>query len=119
MDIIHLGTRGEERACNELRKLGYKIIARNFRSRYGEIDLVASRDSVIAFVEVKLRTSIYFELSSVITTSKQRKILRTAQYFLSRYPDKGNKVYRFDVALIEGDHLRYISNAFPWRDTVV
>lgn len=80
----NLGYFGENLACYYLRKQGYKIIARNFRCRrYGEIDIIASKDEVLAFIEVKTRSSsLYGQPMEAVTTVKQNKIYRCAQYFM-------------------------------------
>lgn len=78
---------GEDKACEYLRKLGFKIIERNFRKGYGEIDIVAIEESkkdgkVLVFVEVKTRTSSQFgtPLAS-ITYWKLKSLIKTAQYY--------------------------------------
>lgn len=79
-----LGKLGEDYACYYLQKHGYTILKRNFRyGHFGEIDIIAQKESVISFVEVKTRTSVKFGLpSEAVTLSKQRKIYRCAEYFL-------------------------------------
>lgn len=80
----NLGQFGENLACYYLRKQGYKILARNFRCRrYGEIDIIAAKDEVLAFIEVKTRNStLYGQPMEAVTTTKQQKIYRCAQYFM-------------------------------------
>ena len=77
---------GEDKASDYLRKLGFKIIERNFRKRYGEIDIVAVDQSlpekVLAFVEVKTRTSNAFGSPfEAIGYWKLRSLIKTAQYY--------------------------------------
>lgn len=106
-----LGNAGETSVIHILEKKGFRILARNYTIRAGEIDIIATKDNLIVFVEVKTRTHITFALSQVITPSKQRKIIVTAKHFLlsnSSY----DKVCRFDVALVEGQNIQYIPNAF-------
>ena len=82
---------GENMACEYLKKLGFKIIERNFRKGYGEIDVVAIEKTadgeVLAFIEVKTRTSSLFgsPLES-ITPWKLRFLIRTAQYYKMTHP---------------------------------
>lgn len=82
---------GENKACEYLNKLGFKILERNFRKGYGEIDVVAiekTKDGeVLAFIEVKTRTSSLFgsPLES-ITPWKLRFLIRTAQYYKMTHP---------------------------------
>jgi len=73
---------GEDKACELLRKLGYKIIERNFRKGYGEIDIIALHKNTLVFVEVKTRTSNSFgsPLES-ITPWKLKSLIKTAQYY--------------------------------------
>jgi len=113
---IALGDRGEEIVARYLEKRGYRILARNYRSRVGEIDIVAEKDEFIAFVEVKTRNFEYFSVASCVTRGKQRKIIKTAKhYFAAKRVD--DKVGRFDVAtvLFCGDgayDVEYLENAF-------
>ncbi len=111
-----LGAKGELLVAEKLKNAGYTILAQNYTARSGEIDLIAMKDEVIAFVEVKLRTKQYFQLSQVIVPSKQRKIIKTAKLFIVKN-DFGPKSYRFDVALVElqatqNFKITYIPNAF-------
>lgn len=110
-----LGNYGEELIANHLIKDGYSIISRNFHKRGGEIDIIAKKGEVLAFVEVKLRQDIYFNNSEIIVRSKMRKIIQTAKIFLSenKFVDH---IIRFDVAIVEkidGKYqINYIENAF-------
>ncbi len=79
---------GENKACEYLRKLGFKIIERNFRKGYGEIDIVALDKDVLAFIEVKTRTSNQFGTPlEAITYWKLRSLIRTAQYYKMTHPN--------------------------------
>ncbi|MCF7900004.1 YraN family protein [Candidatus Babeliales bacterium] len=111
----HLGNAGESAVTDSLIKDGYTIVARNYRIRGGEIDIIVRKDEYLAFVEVKTRKKSLFPLSEVITVSKQKTIIRTAKHFLATYKEQTlDTVYRFDVALVEGSDLiiTYIPNAF-------
>lgn len=77
---------GEDKACEYLKKLGFKIIERNFRKGYGEIDIVAidesEKEKVLAFIEVKTRTSNQFGTPlEAITYWKLKTLIKTAQYY--------------------------------------
>ena len=122
IDTKVLGNKGEALVARFLEQRGYKILARNYRTRLGEVDLIASKEEFLLFIEVKTRRVAYFPISQVVTKSKQRKIIKAAKQFLleNRVQDK---VCRFDVAtvLYEGDndyprevapHVDYIENAF-------
>lgn len=81
-----IGGWGESEAANYLRKKGYKILAAGYRSRFGEIDIVASFKDTIVFVEVKTRRSDdYARPSEQVTPRKLEKIKRTAELYLAHY----------------------------------
>lgn len=98
---------------------GYKILDCNFRKRFGEIDIVAQNNEVLAFVEVKSRSKKYFNLSQVVNYSKQKKIILTAKSYVAS-KKIADKALRFDVALVEQINdkysLNYIKNAFTEID---
>lgn len=110
-----LGSAGEYAVGQWLQHQGFTIIAYNYRTKYGEIDVIATRHELVAFVEVKVRSSHYFNSSEVVIPSKQRKIIRTARYFCLHYSLQ-DKVYRFDVALLKpvqnSFEITYLANAF-------
>ena len=97
------GAAAEELAAQYLQVRGLKILARNLRCKAGELDLVCLDGEVLAIVEVRQRGSAGFggALSSV-TWTKQRKIMRAAQFFLRREKQWRNLALRFDVFAIEG-----------------
>ena len=110
------GNHGEELVARALQEQGFKILARNYTSRQGEIDIVAYKKNLIIFVEVKTRSANYFDLSEVITHRKQHNIINTAKQFIAKH-DYENVSYRFDVALLEPNHdgilsISYLSDAF-------
>jgi len=115
MNSKELGIYGENLIAQRLQKQGYTIIARNYRQRYGEIDLIACKGNQLSFVEVKTRSNRYFDLAQVINYTKQQRMIKTAQHFLI---ERGyyDKVCQFDVALIEPHHgtprITYIPDAF-------
>lgn len=118
-----LGTMGESFVAEHLERAGFTIRARNYTRRGGEIDLIAEKDCIRAFVEVKIRTNEYFYLSQLITPSKQRKIVSTAYLYNAEHGWQDNLIHRFDVALLikkDNDYtLTYIPNAFaPKEDTL-
>lgn len=90
------GVAGEDYAAAELEKLGYKIVCRNFHSRFGEVDIIAEKDEIIAFVEVKARKADGMVTGfEAVTAAKQRKIIATALWYLARYHSELQP--RFDV----------------------
>lgn len=109
------GKYGEELVAQYIRKKGFSILARNYRKRYGEIDLIAQNSTVLAFIEVKWRNNPYIDSAEIITSKKQQKIIAVAKEFLLTHTVT-NLICRFDVALVEKKgnttEIRYISNAF-------
>ncbi len=103
-----MGAWGEDRAAEYLLHEGYAILERNFHSRFGEIDIIAEKNNTICFVEVKTRKkSSYVMPGEAVTVSKQRKIILTAEFYLSRYNSE-NIACRFDVIEV----FYYISRNF-------
>ena len=116
-----LGNRGEAAVADYLKKNRCRILASQYRCRFGELDLVAlCRDGTVAFVEVKTRTTDKFSPARLaVTPAKQRRMRTAAQVFLEQAA-LGDHPCRFDVAEVYpgpgGDWLRpqinYITNAF-------
>lgn len=110
-----IGNFGEDFVINKLQKDGFKILEKNYRKKFGEIDIIASKQNLIAFIEVKTRKSIYFDLSQVIVSSKQKKIIMTAKEYLCS-KNLYDHIFRFDVALVECKNnkfeIKYFENAF-------
>jgi putative endonuclease len=105
------GSDGEERAAAYLAAKGLAIVSRNYRTRQGEIDLVAREGEVLVFVEVRRRAGRGFggALESV-TPHKQRRIQAAAQMFLRQF--RRPPRCRFDVIAIEADDVRWVKAAF-------
>ena len=83
-DARSLGAWGEGKAAAYLRRRGYRIVARNYRCRGGEIDVIARKGGVLAFVEVKLRKNGDFgEAKEFVTAQKQRRVVVAARHYLS------------------------------------
>lgn len=111
-----LGELGERKARSYLRKKLYRIVDKNFHSKFGEIDIIAENRKYIVFVEVKQRNlNSIAKPREFVDYSKQRKIIATAQYYLSKNPTK--KQPRFDVIEIISDNnkiksVKHLENAF-------
>jgi len=89
------GAKGEEIAMNYLLNNSYKIISRNFHSKYGEIDIIAEKGDTIYFFEVKTRKPYSFtQPEESITQQKISRIIKTAQIFVSRTPQTYTKSWR-------------------------
>ena len=96
-----LGTAGEDLACAALEKLGYRICERNYRTRSGEIDVVAMDGDTIVFVEVKTKTSGDFgDPVEEVTPQKQRQIVSMGQWYHAFNCMPGTPC-RFDVVAID------------------
>ena len=98
----NVGDKGEEKACAFLIQNSYRILERNWRTRSGEIDIIAEKDDVLVFVEVKALPSGNAEtLSHELDLRKQRKIIKTANFFLLKHRKYNNSKIRFDVIVID------------------
>jgi putative endonuclease len=115
-DTVTMGKEGEERAVLALESAGLRIIARNFRSRAGEIDIIALDGETLVFAEVKAWSVYDMEsLSYSISTKKQRRIIETAKYFLSVYRQYYGRAIRFDVVFVGKEAVTHLASAFMER----
>lgn len=110
-----LGNAGEQMAVEYLASKGYRVLITNYRSKIGEIDVIAEKGSVLAFIEVKTRASLrYGRPSEAVDYRKQQRIIRTALLYVQKYSI--DKAVRFDVLEIvcQGDKssINHIQNAF-------
>src|SRR5215471_12612855 len=99
------GLSAESRAAAFLIAKGYRILAKRFRTPYGEIDLVARRRNLIAFVEVKARASLD-DAAWAVTPRQQQRIINAAQAWLMTHPEHAEFEMRFDAMLIAPRSLR-------------
>ncbi len=111
-----LGERGEEIAVNFLKKNRYKILFRNYRCKFGEIDIIAQHKKTLAFIEVKTRSSEAYGLpQEAVQSKKQKKISWVALEFIQRYKLE-DRAARFDIVAIQfsgkGYNVNLIENAF-------
>jgi putative endonuclease len=106
------GLSAESRAAAYLMAKGYRILAKRFRTPYGEIDLVARKRNLVAFIEVKARASLD-EAAYAVTPRQQARIIAAAQAWLMAHPEHAEFEMRFDVVLIAPRHLpRHLLAAF-------
>ena len=110
------GEQGEALAVKRLKKAGYKIIETNYRTRLGEIDVIAKDKDTLVFVEVKTRTSFHYGSPKLaITPKKQKKISMAALYYLKTTGQSSARA-RFDVVTIisnrDAPQVEIIKNAF-------
>ena len=107
------GARAEELCAELLRKAGLRVLARNWRCRHGEIDLVAEEGGTLVFAEVRFRSGERFGgAAESVTVAKQARLIAAARLYLMRRPDTD---CRFDVLLLdslEASRIRWIRNAF-------
>jgi putative endonuclease len=111
-----LGEEGERIAEAWLRQRGWRILDRRFRSGHRDLDLVAEREGVVAFVEVKARRGKSFgHPVEAVNWRKQRELTRSAAVWIARF-GSSKQVFRFDVVGVlmdeSGARVRYVENAF-------
>ena len=108
------GGEAESQAARFLERHGLHIVTRNYRTRQGEIDLVAMDGDVLVFVEVRLRSGGYFGgAAASITPRKQARIIAAAGHFLLRFRDPPR--CRFDVVVLQEGPPRWLRGAFETR----
>jgi len=110
------GARAEDLCAERMRRAGLRIVARNWRCRHGEIDLVADEAGVTVFAEVRLRTRGCFGgAAESITPAKRKRLIAAARQFLA---GRQERVCRFDVMLLDAtgpsriEDVVWIRNAF-------
>ena len=107
-----LGAFGEDKAAAWYERNGYRVVARNWRCRDGELDIVARRGSTVVFCEVKTRASAAFGVpAEAVTAAKQRKLRALAVLWLRATGVRAGAL-RFDVASVLGGKLEIIEAAF-------
>ena len=111
-----LGSKGEDVAAKFLKRNGYRIIARNYKTPLGEIDIIAKDGNTIVFIEVKTRTSYAFGYPfESVTTKKKQKLKNLALLYLKKHGHQS--AARFDVISISSDNdmkmdIEHIKDAF-------
>ena len=112
MNARAVGARAEDAACAFLRDRGYEILARNLRLGHGELDIVARRDGVTAFVEVKYRRDSRFGTpAEAVTPLKMRRIVSAASCYAAEHGLLETPL-RFDVVELSAGNIRHIEGAF-------
>lgn len=116
MDRQELGRFGENAAAYYLEKKGYRIVRRNYRVKGGELDIIAEKDGIIAFVEVKTRApEPLVNGLEAVTAAKKKMMIRTSEEYSYRFPHDLQP--RFDVVWVTVEDrkvvgFRYVENAF-------
>ncbi len=108
-----LGLRAEAAAERMLQRRGYHILAQRYRTPYGEIDLIAKRGGVVAFIEVKARATLS-QAAHAVSARQQARIVNAASHWCAQQePSQAEQDYRFDVVLFApGQRPQHIENAF-------
>jgi putative endonuclease len=111
-----IGNNGEDRAAAFYESLGYTVVARNFRTQTGEIDVILEKDDLLVFSEVKTLPNGTPELmAKVLDIGKQKRIIKTAKRFLLNHRQYSNSYIRFDVIVLDMPgfpDVYHIENAF-------
>jgi putative endonuclease len=109
------GRLGEELACSYLKGCAVKILKRNLRSPFGEVDIIGVEGRVLVFFEVKyFQNGSIADLENVIDPKKQNRILQTAQWYLEGSPLDYDEI-RFDAVFINNASVHWIKDAFSYR----
>lgn len=117
------GAAGEIQAARFLRNKGFTILSSNYRCRQGEIDIIAQKDNILSFVEVKTRSkNSMYSPREAVNCAKQRRIILTASIYLAKYPSKLQP--RFDVievvmespSSLKVSEINHIQGAFDAGD---
>lgn len=107
-----LGRLGENKACEFLKNLGYKILDKNFKTHVGEIDVIAKDGEEIVFIEVKTRSQEAFgSPAEAVGELKQQKYFKVAEQYLIKNKFTASPV-RFDVVEIQNGQINHIKDAF-------
>ena len=113
MDRRALGAAGEAKAAAWYEAHGYEVVARNWRCRDGELDLVARQGRQVVFCEVKTRSSDAFGTpAEAVVATKRARIRRLAARWLDESNGPRPRLIRFDVAAVEGGEVTVIEGAF-------
>lgn len=111
------GREAEQQAAEQLERRGLRILARNYRVRGGEIDLICRDSQQVVFVEVRMRNrQDYGDAAASITHQKRQRIILAARHFLLQHPEWARHDCRFDCVLIAGDQAEWLRNAFSADD---
>lgn len=113
MNNRQIGAEYEQKAVRYLEENGYLILERNFRVRFGEIDIIAQKDGCLVFAEVKYRsTPLYGSPLEAVDIRKQKQIRKVAKCYLMQKGKTEWTAGRFDVIAFEGERMSHLENAF-------
>ncbi|MEI3280099.1 MAG: YraN family protein [Eubacterium ramulus] len=115
MNTHELGTTQEQRVADWMQQRGFYIVEKNFRCKFGEIDLIAKKDGYLIFVEVKYRSNEqYGAPREAVDWRKRQRISNAAVFYLKRYGYSMEHPCRFDVAEVSQDSIYLMENAFDY-----
>lgn len=111
------GRDAEEHVCAFLQQQGLQLTMRNYRSPFGEIDLIMQEHSTLVFVEVRYRTNTRFGTpAETVDMNKQARLRATAEHYLQNTPRASRKACRFDIVAVTGDgksgNVSWLKNVF-------
>lgn len=105
------GRHAEDRVAARLEAAGWSVLARRFRNRGGEIDLIVEREGMLAFIEVKAR-AVLLDAAFAVTARQQARLIAGAEAWMAQNPGHGTNGVRFDVVLVDGQgRMRRILDA--------
>jgi putative endonuclease len=108
---LKIGKQGEKLAVKYLKKEGYKILKRNYKCQFGEVDIIASFGDEVVFVEVKTRTSdIFGRPNEAVDRNRKNRYVNCARYYFAGKRLQGN--VRFDVIEVYQKEINHIESAF-------
>ena len=116
---LHKGRQAELLGSRYLKAKGLSVVSRNYRSKSGEIDIIAKDGNTTVFVEVRYRAGQHFGLAQeTVDARKQAKLAKTALHYMHNHPGSHNAPMRFDVLAINGDlatnNINWIRDAFEF-----
>ncbi|MCI8598953.1 MAG: YraN family protein [Lachnospiraceae bacterium] len=119
MNKRETGSRYEAIAANYLTEHGYRILEQNYRNSFGEVDIIAEKNSVLIYIEIKYRSSSrYGDPLEAVDVRKQRRICKVAAYHYAQHGRREGRPCRFDVIGIYGDgRIEHIKNAFEYQSS--
>lgn len=108
-----VGGNYEEQCVNYLKQHGFQIAAQNYKCKIGEIDIIAVKNNILRFIEVKYRKNEFFGFPiEAVNKRKQNKIMKTALWFLGENKEYENMQCSFDVISITENDVEYLFNCF-------
>ncbi len=113
MNTRNIGGIYEEKSVNYLKQNGFQIISQNYRCKVGEIDIIAIKENILRFIEVKYRKNdLYGTPMEAVHQKKQKKIMKAASCFLIENQQFQNMQCSFDVMSVTDNKIEYIFNCF-------